>query len=63
MTRFVVFSVDHDEQQASVDFVTASTHEDALGKVLDERQYCCHGQAHTPDELRQLANDCEKEDS
>ena len=61
MPKFIVFTVDHDEQQTFVDFVEASTEENALSQVLDDRDYCCHGAAFTPDELRELADDSEKE--
>lgn len=61
MPKFIVFTVDHDEQQAFVNFVEASTDENALSQVLDDRAYCCHGAAYTPDELRELADDSEKE--
>ncbi len=61
MSKFIVFTVDHDEQQAFVDFTEAATDKNALTQVLDDRYYCCHGAAYTPDELRQLADDCEKE--
>lgn len=56
MCRFVVFTVDHDEQQVFVDFVEAGSHNAALEVVLECRDYCCHGAAFTPAELRGLAN-------
>jgi hypothetical protein len=63
MSKFIVFTVDHDEQQSFVDFTKSSTSENALSQVLHNRGYCCHGVAYTPDELRQLADNCEKEDA
>ncbi len=53
--------MDHDEQQAFCDFVGALDAESALMQILDEREYCCYGAAYSPDELRDLANRCERE--
>ena len=61
MPKLIVFSVDHDEQQAFVDFAQAASREAALATVLRYRDYCCHGAAYTPDELRELAHRCETE--
>ena len=61
MPKFIVFSVDHEQQQAFVDFTQAATTEAALATVLKYRDYCCHGMVYTPDELRDLADRCEKE--
>lgn len=58
MAKFIVFTVDHDEQQTFVDFTSADSRTVALATVLKYREYCCHGAAYTPDELRQLADDC-----
>jgi hypothetical protein len=57
--RFVVFTVDADEQQMFTDIVSSPDHESALGLVLDNRDYCVHGVAFTADELRELADECE----
>jgi hypothetical protein len=59
MANFIVFTVDHDQQQAFVDITNADSAYTALGTVLKYRDYCCHGAAYTPDDLRQLADDCE----
>ena len=61
MSPFIVFTVDHDEQQAFCDFAGATDAESALMQILAEREYCCHGAAYSPDELRDLADCCEKE--
>ncbi len=37
----------------------AGSRDTALATVLKHRDYCCHGAAYTPDDLRQLADDCE----
>ena len=59
MANFIVFTVDHDQQQAFVDLTSAGSRDTALATVLKYRDYCCHGVAYTPDELRRLADDCE----
>ena len=56
MSRFIVLTVDHDEQQTFVDVTEAASRDAALQTVLDCREYCCHGAAYTPAELRELAN-------
>jgi len=61
MSQFIVFTVDHDEQQAFCDFAKASDADSALMHILDEREYCCHGAAYSPDALRGLADRCERE--
>jgi imidazolonepropionase-like amidohydrolase len=55
LTNYAVFTVDHDQQQSFVDFAQADNPESALGGVLDKRDYCCHGEAFTVDQLRELA--------
>ncbi|MEZ6074047.1 MAG: hypothetical protein R3C10_28160 [Pirellulales bacterium] len=57
--RFIVFTVDPDQQQFFTDFVTAANHESALEEVLGRRDYCVHGGALTAEELRWLADECE----
>lgn len=59
MAKFIVFTVDHDEQQTFVDVTSAESAAAALATVLKHRDYCCYGVAYTADELRQLADDCE----
>ncbi len=59
MATFIVFTVDHDQQHAFVDLTSAGSRDAALDTVLKHRDYCCHGVAYTPAELRQLADDCE----
>ena len=59
MANFIVFTVDHDQQQAFVDTTNADSGDTALDTVLKYRDYCCYGVAYTPDELRRLADDCE----
>ena len=59
MATFIVFTVDHDQQQAFVDLMSAGSRDAALDTVLKHRDYCCHGVAYTPDDLRRLADDCE----
>ncbi len=59
MANFIVFTVDHDQQQAFVDLTSAESRDAALDTVLKHRDYCCHGVAYTSAELRQLADDCE----
>jgi len=59
MANFIVFTVDHDEQQAFVDMTNADSGYTALGTVLKYRDYCCHGAAYTPADLRRFADDCE----
>ena len=56
MARFVVFTVDHDQQQAFVDFADASSADAALETVLNYRDYCCHGVACAAAELREFAD-------
>ena len=56
MPNFIVLTVDHDEQQAFVDFAEARSPEAALGTVLTYRDYCCHGVAYTAAGLRQFAD-------
>ena len=58
MSRFIVLTVDHNEQQAFVDYADAGNHESALETVLKYRDYCCHGMAYTPAELREFADSC-----
>jgi hypothetical protein len=57
--RFVVITVDSDQQQAFTDCVSAADCGSALEVVLDSRDYCVHGAAFTVDELRGLADECE----
>ena len=59
MAKFIVFTVDHDEQQAFVDLTSAGSRDTALATVLKHRDYCCHGAAYTPDDLRRLADECD----
>jgi hypothetical protein len=59
MATFIVFTVDHDQQQAFVDSTSAGSRDAALDTVLKHRHYCCHGVAYTPDDLRRLADECE----
>ncbi len=59
MANFIVFTVDHDQQQAFVDLTSAASRAAALATVLEYRDYCCHGVAYTPADLRRLAGDCE----
>ncbi len=61
MAKFIVVTVDHDEQQTFCDFTSAPDAESALREILDEREDCCHGDAFSPAELRDLADRCEKE--
>ena len=60
MSKFIVLSVDHQQQQAFVDVTDATSHDVALETVLRYREYCCHGAAYTPTELRELADRCER---
>ena len=48
---------DHEEQQSIVDFSDCETREQAIKEHMDARDYVCHAQAYTPDELRTLADD------
>jgi hypothetical protein len=59
MANFIVFTVDHDQQQAFVDLTSAGNRGAALAIVLKHRDYCCHGVAYTPADLRRFADDCE----
>ena len=59
MAKFIVFTVDHDQQQAFVDTTSAGSRVAALATVLKYRDYCCHGAAYTPADLRRFADDCE----
>ena len=59
MPKFIVFTVDHDEQVAYTEFVDAPDREEALETALEAQEDCCYGIAWTPDELRQLAQNCE----
>jgi hypothetical protein len=59
MPKFIVFTVDHDEQVAYTDFVDAPDSEEALETALEAQEDCCYGIAWTPDELRELALNCE----
>ena len=59
MANFIVFTVDHDQQQVFVDLTHAGSRNTALGTVLKYRDYCCHGAAYTPADLRRFADDCE----
>ena len=56
MSKFIVLTVDHDEQQTFVDVTEAASPDAALETVLKYRDYCCHGAAYTPAELRELAD-------
>ena len=47
MAKFIVFTVDHDEQQAFVDVTSASSRAAVLATVLKYGDYCCHGAAYT----------------
>lgn len=60
MSKFIVLSVDHDQQQAFADAADATSHDAALQTVFKYREYCCHGAAYTPTELRELADRCER---
>jgi hypothetical protein len=59
MANFIVFTVDHDQQQVFVDLTHAGSRNTALGTVLKYRDYCCHGAAYTPADLRRFADDGE----
>ena len=59
MAIFIAFTVDHDQQQTFVDITNAGSRAAALATVLKHRDYRCYGAAYTPDDLRQLADDCE----
>lgn len=52
MTKYVVFSMDFDEQQTFIDYITAETPDNAAETVLTVREYCQHAQAYTLDELQ-----------
>ena len=56
MSRFIVLTVDHDEQQTSIDVIEAPSHDAALQTVLGCRDYCCHGAAFTAAELHEHAD-------
>ena len=56
MSRFIVLTVDHEEQQTFVDVTEAAGRDAALQTVLEHRDYCCHGVAYTAAELRELAD-------
>ena len=45
MANFIVFTVDHGEQQTFVDVTNANNHDTALATVLNHRDYCCYGVA------------------
>ena len=51
MATFIVFTVDHDQQQAFVDITNAESGDTALGTVLKYRDYST--QAPTPDHIGQ----------
>lgn len=61
MSRYIVFSVDHDQQQAFVDFAEAGRRDAALETALKRRDCCCYGAAFTSAELRVLADRLETE--
>lgn len=56
MSKFIVLSVDHDQQQAFVDFAEAGSRDAALETVLKYRDDCCRGVAYTAAELREIAD-------
>ena len=56
MSRFIVLTVDHEEQQAFTDVTEAASRVAALQTVLEHRDYCCHGVAYTVAELHELAD-------
>ena len=56
MSKFIVLSVDHDQQQAFIDFAEAGSRDAPLETVLKYRDYCCHGVAYTAAELREFAD-------
>ncbi len=56
MSRFIVLTVRHDEQQTLIDVTEAGSRDAALETVLRYRHDCCPGAAYTPTELRALAD-------
>jgi hypothetical protein len=59
MDKFMVVTVDHDEQEAFVDPVAARNRNTALETALEHRMNCCYGAAFTAKELRDYADDLE----
>jgi hypothetical protein len=56
MLKFIVLTVDHDEQRIYRDIVEATSHFKALNTVLEHRPYCCYGGAYSAEGLRQIAD-------